>query len=114
MLLASPLLYICQGVASSLHDYPMNSFVSNLEDGFGCLFGFTPANLDTAAYSTAPLHCTSTHVLVVLAYVFGTALVIFCMNYILGATSSVVFTRSLMVAVAVSFVVLLIYDGKQS
>lgn len=114
LLLASPFLYACQGIVSSMSDYPIGSFSSNLQDGFGCLFGITPTDSDTVTYSTEALQCSPFHLIVLLSFVAGTALVILCVNYILGVTSSVAFTRSLVVAVAVSFVVLLIYDGKQS
>ena len=112
MALLSPLLYTFQGVASSFSDYPLSSFAQNFGDSFNCILGTDP--VDDGAYPTEELTCSAvSNISSWLCYVLATVLVGISVNAILEKVSSAVFTRSMILAIAISFLTLLVYDGKK-
>jgi hypothetical protein len=105
-LVLAPAIYVLQGISSDWKDFPLNSLLDNVNDGWACFIGEDPNPIER--YDPSYADCSMIYVLV-LAYVVSNVVVLECIDRVLR-TSDQILGRVMAAAVFVAFLALGLYD----
>eukprot|EP01041_Mallomonas_annulata_P006707 gene6707-13595_t len=95
------------GITSTYANYPLNGFLSNIYDGFLCLFGFNPSLDNDHLYSIEDASCPNICWFVI-AYVLATVILLQAIDRILKFNDGSL-VRILSISIMCSFVFLSLY-----
>ena len=108
--LFSPLIYLLQGISDGWDglSFPMEAFLTNMQDGFQCFLGHDPPPLAESEYDVSDSLCEYSSAPVVL-YVLSNIVVLQCIDAVLQNGNRVL-GHAMAAAVLFAFIALGVYD----